>query len=666
MGGVSDQRHQGRSWDLEKLPSGAERGIEIEALRAEKALAEERYRTLFEQNLAGIFRASLDGRFLDVNEACARMLAFPSRDKARKCSLRSFAAGGEDYEKLMDPLLDGQSITNLEIQLRRSNGEPFWALLQASILGSGGTEEPVIEGMLIDITERKQAQEAVSQSEKRFRALVENSSDAISLVDSSGSVLSSSHAISPIFGYALDERVGRNIFELVHPDDRQPVLQVFGQLVRDPGGSVTCQMRYRHKNGSWRWIEALGTNMLEDPSVRAVVVNYRDITERRLLLQQLFQAQKMEAVGQLAGGVAHDFNNLLTAILGYGDLVLEKLPRNSAARRYTTEIKKAGERAASLTRQLLAFSRLQVLAPQVIDLNALIADLSKMLRRLIGDEITLTTIPGAVLGRIKADPTQIEQVIMNLAVNARDAMPDGGELTTRTSNAVLEETITAEGLQVRGGSYVLIEVSDNGCGMDSQTRARIFEPFFTTKEKGKGTGLGLSTVYGIVKQSEGYIWASSEPGQGATFRIYFPAVDEDLSTARPQPSQERKHSGSETILLVEDENVVRTLLVKVLRNLGYHVIEASHGAHALETARHYAEEIHLMLTDVAMPRMNGQELARQMKEIHPEAKVLFMTGYGGQKVGSTAILERGVPFINKPFMPDLLSLKVRETLDAPA
>ncbi|MGH9449057.1 MAG: PAS domain S-box protein [Terriglobia bacterium] len=666
--------HQGgRHIHEEEPPSGravseaAPRDGEIEALRAEPAFTQEHRRALFERNVAGVYLAEVSGQILDLNNACVRIFGCSSREEGMGCSLRRLIGSDEEYDRFMGPLLERRHIENLELQLRRSNGELFWVLTHASILDGPSGKQPLIEGTLIDITRLKQAEEALRHSENRFRALVENSTDAISLVDETGTVLYSSHAVSPIFGYSLEERAGRNIFELVHPEDRKQTLPLFQKLLTQGlGSSVSTVIRYLHKNGSWRWIEALGTNLLEDPSVHAVAINYRDITDRRLLQQQFYQAQKMEAVGQLAGGVAHDFNNLLTAILGYSDMALEKLPRNSQARRYTAEIKKAGERAAVLTRQLLAFSRLQVMSPQVIDLNASIAEMGKMLRRLAGEDITVTTTFGATPGRIKADPAQIEQVIMNLAVNARDAMPQGGRFGITTSDAILEGSVTAEGIRVNGGHYVLMEVSDTGCGMDPGTRARIFDPFFTTKERGKGTGLGLSTVYGVVKQSGGYIWVASEAGAGAKFSIYLPAVEEDLSAARPAGTRVHKYHGSETVLVVEDENPVRVVLGKILRGMGYQVIEAARGDEALELCRNRTNKIHLLLTDMAMPHMKGQELARLLAEIHPETKTLFMTGYAGNKVGAMDVLESGAHFLSKPFTAEGLGQKVRQILNSPA
>lgn len=631
--------------------------------QAEKAqrLAENRYRLLFERSLAGVYRATLDGRIVDLNESCARMFGYSKPGEARGHILQETFLAPGDFERLLRLVLEHKSIGNLELELQRQDGQRLCVLLGASLLENGS--EPVIEGTLIDITERKQAEDALRRSEERFRTLVEKSSDAISLVDGSGKVLYSSHAISPIFGYSLEERMGKSVFEFIHPEESAQVLHTFKKLLAQPYGSASIELRYRHKDGSWRWIEALGTNLLEDPSVQAVAINYRDITERRQLMEQLFLAQKMEAVGRLAGGVAHDFNNLLTAILGYSDMVLEKLPRGSVLSRYTSEIKRAGERAASLTRQLLAFSRLQVMSPRVLDLNVVIEEMSRMLRRVIGEDVTLTTSPGAGLERVKVDPSQVEQVILNLAVNARDAMPEGGELRIRTSNARFAEDFIAEGVRVQAGSYVALEVTDTGCGMDSETSARVFEPFFTTKEKGKGTGLGLSTVYGIVKQSGGYIWVSSEPQKGTTFKIYLPGVEEAAAPAKAADAPVQIDRGSETILLVEDETNVRELLCGMLRSKGYEVLEAARGEEALALGKNHSQPIHLIVTDMVMPQMNGRELARRLCALHPESNVLYMTGYAGNKIGAIDVLENDVAFIHKPFSAEALSQKVRSILD---
>ncbi len=654
-----------------RLPWVMRRVIEFRRLRDGMARAEEgrrraeeRYRLLFDRNLAGVYRASLDGRILDLNETCARMFGYLSAKKAQRHTLQETVPSPEDYEHLMRSLREQKYINNLELQLRRRDGQLRWVLLTASLIETSQDSQPMIEGTIIDVTDWKRAEDALRQSEKRFRALVEKSTDGISLVDATGKVLYSSHAVSPIFGYQLEERLGKNIFELMHPEDLQRALPLFKKLVEKQLSTVTVEVRYRHKDGSWRWIEALGTNLLEDPNVGAVVINYRDVTERRQLQEQLFQAQKMEAVGRLAGGVAHDFNNLLTAILGYSDIVMEKLEPSSPLHRYTQEIKKAGERAASLTRQLLAFSRLQVMSPQVLDLNTVISDLGKMLRRVIGEDIQLTIAPEAKRGRVRADPAQIEQVVLNLAFNARDAMPQGGKLTLKVSDENLKEGFVVEGVKVTPGPYVSLEVTDTGCGMDQETRVRAFEPFFTTKEKGKGTGLGLSTVYGIVKQSGGYIWLTSEPGHGATFKIYLPGVEEAVTPVQLAQAPVRRHQGTETILIVEDEDAVRTLVCRLLKSQGYQVLEATRGDEALALCHRHKLPIHLALMDIIMPQSNGQELSRRIRALHPETRILFMTGYAGNKMGNIDVLEKGAQFILKPFTADALSQKIRSALDA--
>ena len=381
-------------------------------------------------------------------------------------------------------------------------------------------------------------------------------------------------------------------------------------------------------------------------------------SEERLLL-----SQKLEAVGQLAGGIAHDFNNLLTAILGYCQLSLRHLQERDPLRRNIEEIRKAGERAASLTRQLLAFSRKQVMQPLVFDLNSVIGDLEKMLRRLIGEDIELKTRLRPDLGNVKADPGQIEQVILNLVVNSRDAMPSGGKLTIETANCYLDEAYALQHIAVVPGAYIMLAVSDTGVGMEEETRKHIFEPFFTTKEQGKGTGLGLATVYGIVKQSGGNIWVYSEVDKGSTFKIYLPRVDEEAEEYKRSDAVADSPKGTETILLVEDDEMVRRLAREVLQTNGYQVLELDTGELAAMVCREHEGQVHLLLTDVVMPAISGPELANQLQSSYPDMRVLYMSGYTDDAIVRHGVLEPGTNFIEKPFTPEALARKVREVLD---
>jgi len=512
--------------------------------------------------------------------------------------------------------------------------------------------------------QRDQAERALRSSEERFRALVENSSDTLVLLDAEMRVTYLTPSSQRHLGWKPDDMLGRSVFEFVHPDDRELVGMRMTQALEKPGDIVTQEVRVRHADGSFHVMEGVGVNRLGDPSVRAIVINARDISERRRLQEQLWHAQKMDAVGQLAGGIAHDFNNLLTAILGYCNLVLEEVPEQDPLRPDLEEIRAAGERAASLTRQLLAFSRRQMLLPQLVDVNALVSSLEKLLRRLVSEQVEVLTALAPSLPPVRVDPSSLEQVIVNLSVNARDAMPNGGRLTIETAIVDLDSVYAATHIPITPGRYVMLAVSDNGAGMDAATRARIFEPFFTTKAQGKGVGLGLATVYGIVKQNGGFIWVYSEAGHGTVFKVYLPPAEIAATTdPRQAPAESARQRGWETVLLVEDEDAVRALAREVLRRHGYVVLEAKHGVDALRLAERHPDEIHLLITDVVMPHMSGSELARRLAGDRPTMKVLFMSGYTDHDVLHHDVTSAAV-FVQKPFTPDVLARKVRSILES--
>jgi two-component system, cell cycle sensor histidine kinase and response regulator CckA len=513
--------------------------------------------------------------------------------------------------------------------------------------------------------QRRQAEVALRASEERFRALVENSSDALLLIDAEARVVYISPSSTRQLGWLPDQIVGRSLFDFLHLDDRETIGARLAEALRNPLQSVGAEVRLLHADGSWRIMEGVGVNRIQDPSVGAIVVNARDVTDRRKLELQLRQAQKMEAIGQLAGGVAHDFNNLLTAILGYCNLMLDEIPQEDPLRVDLEEIRSAGERAAALTRQLLAFSRRQMLHPQVIDLNTIVQQTEKLLRRLISEDVELVTALAADLFPVRVDPASIEQILVNLAVNARDAMPVGGRLTIETANVEIDEAYAVTHVPMSSGRYAMLAVGDTGEGMDEATRGRVFEPFFTTKEQGKGTGLGLATVYGMVKQSGGYIWVYSEPGHGTAFKVYLPPADQP-ATGEPEHRGGRETdqtNGWETVLLVEDEDAVRALAREVLRRHGYVVLEARHGVDALRVSERHTDDIHLMVTDVVMPHMSGRVLAERLSPVRPKMKVLFMSGYAEHAVMHRD-LTPGSAFIQKPFTPEVFARKVRTVLDA--
>ena len=650
-----------------------------------------------------------------------------------------------------------------------------------------------VGGQIALAIQRKQAEDALRESERRFRGLIDNSADAVILFDRTGAVSYSSPAATRILQYPAEEMLGRSALSFIHPEDLDLVSNLFEESRSKPGQPLLVRARLRAHSGEWRLLDGVVTNFLTDPAIRAFVANFRDITEQqeahearqaaegkfrtlveqlpaityvaepgpegaweyvspqietllgfppqewialastwwnrvhpddrervaegerafertgkplrleyrliardgrvlwfrdeavllrrgpsgrpvmqgvlhditdqRRLEDQLRQAQKMEAVGRLAGGVAHDFNNLLMVIQGHTSLLGERLAEGSPERRSVEQIQKSSERAASLTRQLLAFSRLQVMQPKVLDLNAVVADMGKMLRRVIGEHIELILRYEPELGRVKADPGQIEQVLLNLVVNARDAMPNGGKLLVETSNLTLEPATMHRMPSLRPGSYVVLAISDTGVGMDAETQSHIFEPFFTTKDQGKGTGLGLATVYGIVQQSGGHVTVYSQAGEGATFRVYLPCVEEPAdrgSGIRPRASMPK---GSETILLAEDETEVRELVREALRRGGYAVLEARDGEEALRLAENYGGTIHLLITDVVMPNLSGPELAARLRGSRPGLKIIYMSGYSEFIAAGHGGISPFAHFLQKPFALEMLGRKVREVLD---
>jgi PAS domain S-box-containing protein len=512
----------------------------------------------------------------------------------------------------------------------------------------------------------RSVQENLRRSELNFRSLVTNAPYGICRCDSTGKLLDANPAFVELLGYSsADQLIGKPVYELYSDTEQWFEL---ADLMRASKPFKGLNAEWKCKDGSTTGVRVSGRSVSNGRAEGVVFELFaEDITERRALEQQLQQSQKMEAVGRLAGGIAHDFNNLLMVISGYSEFLLERLGSQPELRAPAQEIASASERASSLTRQLLAFSRKQMLAPKIVDLNGILTENLKMLTRMIGEDIDLVMNPAESLWAVRADAGQIEQVIMNLAVNARDAMPSGGKLTLETSNVTLDEEFARLHAPLRPGDYVKVVLSDTGGGMDPETQSHIFEPFFTTKGM-KGTGLGLSTVYGIIKQSGGYIWVQSELGKGTRFEIYLPRVSgvgEALAPAVVAQDEARSvEPGTETILLVEDEANLRYLARQYLEKQGYKVIEAADGAVAMQIAVAHEGIIHLLLTDVIMPGMNGRELAQRVSEIRPNVKVLFMSGYTENVVGHNGTLDAGVRLLQKPFNLRDLKYKVREVLDA--
>jgi len=762
-----------------ELPERAQWETELRASEARKA-------AILETALDAVITMDPEGRIVEFNRAAEEMFGYERADITGRTVADTIVPDSRreaHHRGLARYLVTGENTVigrRVEMTGRRADGSEF--PVELAITTVQLDRRRLFTAYLRDITARKQAEEALRKSEERFRALVENSSDGICLVDREGIILYSSSSSVRVLGWPPEERKGRRAFEFVHPDDTERFRAFFAHCLGSAGLPTAIEVRGLHLDGGWRQVEVVAANHLDDPAVGAVVINFRDITlrrraeesvreaahqfravfdgaldamviaddegryvevnaaacglyglsrsallghwigdfagpgldvasiwatfrregrakgelriirpdgrvrelefaasadflpgshlavfrdvtQRRQLEEQLRQAQKIEAVGRLAGGVAHDFNNLLNVITGYGQMLFRRLT-DGPEREKTRAILQAADRAAGLTRQLLAFSRKQVLEPKVLDLNAVVSGMDEMMRRLIGEDIELQAELAPDLGRTRADPGQLEQVLMNLVVNARDAMPRGGRVTLETSNAEMDEAYVRDHLGARPGRYVTLAVCDTGLGMDAETQKHIFEPFFTTKEKGKGTGLGLATVYGIVKQSEGYIWVDSAPGAGTTVRVYLPWVEAE-PVPEPKPPvapEEMATRGTETVLLVEDEDMVRRMTREVLEGAGYRVLEASSGFEALRVSAGHGGRLDLLLTDVVMPGMSGRELAERLAPVRPGMKVLYMSGHTDDAIFHHGVTQAGTGFLQKPFTPDALERRVRDLL----
>lgn len=516
--------------------------------------------------------------------------------------------------------------------------------------------------LLRDITERKEAEKILRESERRLRALIENAMDIIALFDEDGNILYISPSAGRILGYEIEELTGSSIFGFLHPEEWKSVKETFKEITSAAKISRPIRFRVRHKDGLWRHLEGIFNNLLKEPNINAILMNARDITEYEKLQQQLIQAQKMEAIGSLTGGIAHDFNNMLQVILGYTELTIKKLDPSNPLINNLLQIKKTTKKAAELVKKLLAFSRKQILEKKVLNLNELITEHIKMLERVIPENIELFISTNAEDPIVFADPSGIEQVVMNLVVNARDAMPKGGKLFIETANECLEEP---KGEDLKPGEYVTISVEDTGVGMDEKTLSRIFEPFFTTKEKGRGTGLGLSVVWGIVKQHDGHIEVWSAPGKGTKFKIYLPVykVEEGKTEEAKGEVDIDKFRGNETILIAEDQEEIIALLKETLENLGYKVILAKDGLEAIELFEKNKNAVNLLILDVVMPKIDGYEVYESILSHNPKIPVIFMSGYSEENVEEKIKDKSFVSMIAKPFTPGLILQKIREMLD---
>jgi two-component system, cell cycle sensor histidine kinase and response regulator CckA len=629
---------------------------ELRTAQVEIQAGRERYFDLYNLAPAGYCTLSEKGLILEANLTLAALLGTTRSTLVRQPISRFIFKDDQDiYYLHRKQLFETGEAQICEMRLVKPDGALFWAHLTGTAAqAEDGT--PVCRVALSDITERKLAERELIESEERFRSYIEHSPVGVYIVDEQGNLIDVNRTACTDTGYSREELLRMNLLDLNPPEQREEAQTRFQAIFTDK--KLSAEIPFRRKDGSQgSW--ALNAILLPDHQMLGFAA---DITEQKSLENQLLQAKKMETVGRLAGGVAHDFNNMLTVILGHLEIVLDELDPSEMIYSDLQAAYKSAERSADLTAQLLAFARKQTVAPVALDLNKTIAGMLKMLERLIGEDTDLLWKPGVDLGLVKMDPSQIDQMLANLCINARDAIRDTGKITIETGSENFDEAYCASHPDFLPGRYVLLAVSDDGCGMDKETFNHLFEPFFTTKGVGEGTGLGLATVYGIVKQNNGFINVCTEPGVGTTFRIYLPQIDSSLEKKKPARTASSKKSGEGTILLVEDEAAILKVTTIMLERMGYNVLPASTPGECIWFAEEYSGQIDLLITDVIMPGMNGRDLANELLSQRPGIKRLFMSGYTANTIAHHGVLDPGVDFIQKPFSIQELSTRVREIL----
>jgi len=604
-----------------------------------------------------VTRVQTEAEFLKALQATQPDLVLSDHSLPQFSGARALQLSKQENPRRPFVLVTGSLDEETAVQYMRAGADDYLLKDRPARLGAA----------VLAALEQARQRSALDLQQMLLRKVIDTAPSLIFVKDWDGHFILANQASADVYGTTVEDLVGKTDADFNPNSDEVARFLADDREVMDTQKPklITEEPVTNPATGITRWFQTIKVPLTLPGNLHHLVLGIgTDVTQRRDLEDQLRQSQKIEAIGRLAGGIAHDFNNVLTAILGYSQILLADMGEGDARREDMLEIERAAERAAALTRQLLAFSRRQVLQPQILNLNTLIGNLDSFLRRLIGEDVDLRTHLSPELWLVSADAGQVEQVVMNLAVNSRDAMPSGGKLTIETANAELNHDYANRHVAVVPGEYVMIAVSDTGVGMDETTRGRLFEPFFTTKELGKGTGLGLSTVYGIVKQSGGNIWVYSEPGLGSTFKIYLPRAAGDAAVEAPYKAPPATTYGSETVLLVEDEEAVRQLASKVLRSQGYQVLEAKDGRQAIAAAKGYADPIHLLLTDIVMPEFSGAQLAQRIKDIRDEIKVLYMSGYTDEAIIHHGVLAANIAFLQKPFTPEQLARKVREVLDA--